>query len=1324
MKNPVRLFTALFMVAFLAQTQAQESHYVRTPGYWTLGLNGGLAYQTSDICATLDGWGAGATLAKNLYYKSGAPLTFDLRGRALYDQSYGQDHFRSYGIDNNPALESYQLTNGGPGFVFQNHKTHHGELALEGVIGFNRLREKTNVNLSLFGGIGLDYYATLTDQKDATNSIYQYGESGIDPNARRQTTLSQLENLQDGRYESKAEGFGQAGQLAFMPALGMELGYQLTPRFSVGVGHKLTFTKTDLFDGQQWNDDNRLTSDNDLHHYTNLHLRWIIDPKKDKLQPPEIELITPNTNPYTTQQSLALVKARIKNINSPMDVDYTVNGQRVGFDFRKGQLTNDFRLHHGRNEVTITATNTAGSDREKVIIYYEKPYVDDRPTTDLRKPRVDFTNPSRSTEYTLEDQYSVNATILHVDNRRDIAFEVNGRKITDFRFDARNDRFTADIRLEPGNNELRLAACNPAGEDRDEATLVLERQQVNDRLPEVTIFQPNTDPFYTDADNARIRADIFHVEDKLDVRFEVNGRYVRNFSFSGSRFSGTANLRHGRNTIVVKGKNDAGEDWDEVVIFYKEAETILPPEVDITDVSQPTADPFNPDQCKVSVDAEIRNVESKSDIVYLLDGNRFYDFNYNPATHRLTSIILIDKGDHRVVIKAQNEAGTDQDEADVNSCTGYTAGKAPEVDITSPKDGSITNRTEATVKALLKRVDRKSDITFTVNGRRQQFNYKPDQGVFGATIKLKEGRNEIEVTGKNRYGDDTDRIAIRYNKVVEVPKRPPVVTINSPRNNNTVTKNTVGLDALVEEVFNKRDITVLLNNRKVSSFDFASRSGRLTARLGGLKKGKNTITVKATNDDGRDEASVRVVYEVPVALPTVRIIAPRDGAKVSDLSANIKATLTHVDSKKDVTLTVNGRTVSRFSYSRGQLTATVTLKEGRNTVEVEGRNKAGRASDEVSVIYEKRIPSPAVTITTPRDGAKVSDPSANIKATLTHVDSKRDITLTVNGRAVSRFSYSRGQLTATVNLKEGRNAIEVEGRNQAGRASDEVSVIYEKRIPSPAVTITTPRDGVKVSDPSANIKATLTHVGSKKDITLTVNGRAVSRFSYSRGQLTATVNLKEGRNAIEVEGRNQAGRASDEVSVIYEKRISPPTIKITTPRNGAQMKKPTASLKATLTNVSSQRDITLLVNGREQSKFSYKRGQLSASVQLKEGKNTLEVRASNAAGMDKDAVTVVYKKMTNPVAKPKITLFDVSQPTADPMNPNFARSSVDATFANIGNRNQVKLYVNNKPISDFSFNPKARKLSAIVQLQRGTNHIRVVATNDGGSAEKTKEIDF
>ncbi|MCC6282480.1 MAG: hypothetical protein IT262_17885, partial [Saprospiraceae bacterium] len=128
----------------LSGQQTASRFSARERGWWTFGLDGGLAYQSSDVRTQFNGWGAGLTLGKNLLYRPGGMFSFDVRGRGLFTRSYGTDALRSYGLQKNEALNGSYLSDldylvdqtapNDSSFVYQNYRHSMGELGLEGVL--------------------------------------------------------------------------------------------------------------------------------------------------------------------------------------------------------------------------------------------------------------------------------------------------------------------------------------------------------------------------------------------------------------------------------------------------------------------------------------------------------------------------------------------------------------------------------------------------------------------------------------------------------------------------------------------------------------------------------------------------------------------------------------------------------------------------------------------------------------------------------------------------------------------------------------------------------------------------------------------------------------------------------------------------------------------------------------------------------------------------------------------------------------------------------------------------------------------------------------
>lgn len=1053
---------ALLLVLFLAQTTAQEAT-VRTPGYWTIGLNAGAAYQQSDVCALLEGYGGGLTLAKNFYYQPGAPIAFDLRGRALYTRTYGQDHFRTYGINNNNAINGnkgtdYRTEGNGPGFAYLNNKTDMGELALEGVISFNRLRERTGVNLALFGGIGLDWYNTSTNQSNGSG-IYNY--ASIDTTASRSSILSSLDALQDGNYETAAQGSNNGdGKIGIMPALGVELGYQFTPRFSAGITHKVTFARTDDLDGQQWQQySDAASAENDIHHYTSLSLKWIVSPDKKKLQPPFIEVIDPNGNPYTTAFSDGSIRANVKNVNSAADISVKVNGKQTNFDFYREKLTANFNLRPGKNSVRIRATNAAGSDEESLVIIYEP---DTRPPTttnpppppvtnqQVYKPTVRITSPSRNSQEVSNSQFTLKATTKYVRSQRDIQITLNNQQVRDFNFDESRGKVAANLYLNPGKNNIRISVSNQDGNARDEAILVYVQTQ-QQASPIVNITTPNRDPYTSSKRTTTVKATVKNVSRKNDISVKVNGRNS-DFSFSGTTVSTNLTLDNGNNRVLITAKNNAGQNSDEVTIKYSTSTTTPP----------------------------------------------------------------------------------------------SSTNAKPKVTITDPTGGSSTSSKKSkTIKATVLNVTSKNEIKFTFNGKNiTDFSFDKNSKKVSKTISLDTGNNTITIKATNKYGSDQATAKIRYLSMGSgsTQKKPPVVTITSPKNNSSTSSASSTVKATIKNVTNKQGVTLKVNGKTISNFSFSNTN--LQASIS-LKEGSNTIYVKGKNSDGEDDATVKVNYKKPVTTkpPSVTITSPKKNTTVQTSKATIKATITNIKTKSGITFTANGKTSTNFTYSNGKFSSNVNLKEGKNTYKIRVKNEAGSDDASTTITYtKKQAPKPIVSFTKPsKSGTTSTKKNITITATVKNVTSKNDITLMLNGKPNTfTFSPNKNQVTANVKLKNNNNTLVIKAKNSAGEGSATTSIKYKAETKTPPtvkiLTVSQPASNpMNPNSAGSTMTAKVENVTGKSQITITINGKPHTNFTYNASTKTLNTNLilERGSNKVIVKATNSDGTAQDSKTITF-----------------------------------------------------------------------------------------------------------------------------------------------------------------------------------------------
>lgn len=1240
----MRITRLLFIILAMAMLHSAGAQSINqrfgnnlSRGYYTFGLNAGWAYQSSDVRAASGGYGLGATLAKNLYYRNGAALAFDLRGRLLFARTYGLGLSRAYDIANNSALNgdrvldytTYPANLEEPqGFVFHNHRTDIFELGLEGVLTFNRLRERTGFVFSLFGGIGADWYRAKIDQANSNGQAYFEDYAAIKSNFGDALTRERLKSVLDKTYETTADGFdGNLGKIGLMPSAGLEIGYQLSQRFSVHLGHRVTFSGTNILDGNRWAD-----TQNDLYHYTNFAMRWIIQPRRDKPLAPVIEITTPITNPYTTNNpNDGIVRAIIRNINSAADVESFVNGRQERFDYDNQRFTTEFQLRPGRNDIVITARNQVGTARKEVTIYYEDRIIGPPPPPPAgRAPGITITNPPTRNYRTSNANFTIRASVQEVFNKNDITLEYNGNTRQSFYFDSSTGELYTDVVLREGENRIYIRARNSYGDASEDASVIYQREA----LPLVSITRPDRERTETQQPTAIIEADVRGVNRQQDVTMVVNGRQFRNFSFDVSReqLRAEVSLEQGANYIEINASNAAGQSKDGVTITYSRQVSQLRPTVVITDPSKPSS---STSKSSAPIEATTQNVAQKSDVRFFVNGRETTNFNFSNNTGRISSTVSLESGSNEVRIRVSNRDGEAEASVSIRRIgDDISLPQAPRVSISQPADGASFDQPRVDFRAKTERVSSKENVTFSFNGRNiSDFNFNRLSGEITASLTLTEGNNVARIVVRNEAGTDEATSNVRYKTAAAKPE----VSISQPANNSTASTQEVSLKATTRNVSAKSEITMTFNGRTANNFAFDAGRQEITSTLN-LEGGNNVVTIKVSNSGGQAEATANVRYN-PAKPPVVDITAPNTADYTSsDRSYTVRATIQHVNNKGDISVKVNGQPQNNFTFSTssGELSLPLTLAEGQTTVAISARNSAG--SDEASVRIRYAAPQlPEVKINQPQNKATVTSPNVTLEASVRFISDKKGVTIKVNGKSLATFDLRNESLSAAINgLKKGSNRIEVTAQNRDGSASDAITVVYEPTVAvaKPEVRFVQPsRAGTSSRSATADIVAEVKNVSAKTDLLLKINGVATENFNFDAkgSKLTATISLTSGTNAIEIEASNSAGSAKANTDIRYQGATEPgPSVKI------ASVSQPTtnplnpnvgrSTVVANIDRVSSKNQITFTVNGRRISDFNFnpKTGSFDCTFELERGANNIVLRAETPNGADEETRSINF----------------------------------------------------------------------------------------------------
>jgi hypothetical protein len=1319
------VFTVLSIPIF-AQVDVTQKTYYDYNRNWTFGIHGGASWQQSDVNDRFGG-GLGLSLGKRFYGEPNSFWAVDWRGRLTYSNSFGQGSLldtTAAGIANlNTFLDA---TNGDgtaeytDGFL-ENYRTDMVDIDLEGVLTANRLRERTGVILQLFGGVGLDFYNSKIDQLDNNGNVYDYQSIDFTQNdrrIRRDAASRRGENFRNGNYES-----GEGTDWAFMPSWGLGIGYQLRPWFSFGYEHRFAYPITDQLDVKTAPNTD-LDWDNDKHHLSYLYARFHFGAQSD-CNPPLIRVFSPTANPLTTQAPSINIEGEIENISNRREVTVTVNGlPNYSFDYNTSsdKFNLPVLLGQGENRIRIEADN--GCDEEFVVItvVYNPNVVAGTP------PSVAFTRPSTNRYTTTDQNYNVNVQLERVKSKSDIKFALNGQNTNNFNYNGRSGVLSANIQLREGQNTVQVTGKNKFGEDSKTAYVIYNRPVVAEPIPIVNITRPSNDPQTSTDSRYRVEASIQNVSSKQDVNFRVNG-VDKSFNYSNGRLSATINLVDGNNQVEVFGSNTAGNAQDQTTIIYSRNVVVEPtvqkPIVTILDprVMQTTLN-VNTDNIR----ATVRNVSSKNQITFTVNGQRITNFSYNSRTEALQGDVTLREGSNIIRIEGRNSAGTDDDSRTIVYKKLAPVTRPPVVKVTSPS-ANIHNTTtdRQTIKATVSYAE-KSQITFTLNGQRvTNFSFNNSKDAFSANVTLREGSNSFEIKAINTSGNDKDGGTIIYKKPVTA--QPPTVNITSPAQSALVYGTTQPISADITNVSNKNQITFTVNGSRSTDFTYNANTNKFQGTAKNLVSGNNTVKIVATNNVGNDNDQVTFLVRIASTPPTVTISNPRSNPyNTSSAKATVIAKVTGVSNKNEVQLLLNGRSTS-FTYnaSTGIVRTDVSLREGSNSYTVKATTSGGADQKGGTIIYKKASsPAPRITVTSPtRNPHTATNKRQTITGKITNLTSKNQVKITMNGAETNSFRFEprSGAFSLTTDLKAGSNRFMIEAANDGGNDSYKGEIIYNVAPPvlQPQVIINSPSNNAMVSVGNTAIKATIKNVTSKNNVTYSVNGSNLSTFNFNTrtGAFSANAKLRSGTNTIVIKGKNSAGDDTETVKVIYRMGAGQkPVITVTnlnsSPYTTADGK---IGIEGKILYINNKSDASVKVNGSTTSSWTYDNINKKYLIDYpwKTGTNTAIITATNSAGTTTKTQIVIFRQVSAPQVQ-------FTSPTSNGGNTPVIRNTADvrAIVQNTDKRG-ITFSVNGKRVP---YSLSGTNLSSKITLSQGKNTVKIVAKNDGGTITKSITINY
>ena len=1285
-----KLYALLLFALTLTNISAQHVNYNSSKWFW--GLNYGGTWHSTDLdYERYNGWGL--TLGRSYNYDYGRGLSFDIRGRFLSGQWYGQtDAFTQLDINANPALSPYFNTN--PTYV-HNFRSDIRELNLELVLHAGRLRERTGFDPYVFGGVGLTWQQTWADALD-TLGTYDYGSLDI-----TQPAQQQLIGFMDDIYETRLDGLqGNDWAVNWMPSLGFGLAYH-KGRFSIGVEHKTTFTMADSFDGLNQTDP-RLR--NDWYHYTSGFFQLHFKGRESKPAPvrgndspitninnftqncpqPIISIVgQPQTSVSVTTM---LLRFDLANVNNSQEIQLTNSfNQTLPFNFntQTRRLEATVALIPGINTFTITATTPCGSKTQVVQIEQVA----------CQLPTVQIMNAGANPATVQQVVYALNATLSGHLNANQIQVLHNGMSVSGFNFNTNNGLLQRSINLTPGANTIRITATNDCGSAFDQISINYD----DCRTPQLTWLQPNAPGTSTNQGALALSAQLTGSTQNGQVLVLHNNIAVPNAQLVGNTIRANLTLSPGLNTFQVKYTNPCGTDQINSSINFQNC---IPPVISVTSPVINTT--LN--NAALRLRATVSNVSSRNNIKVIFNGIEQNTFAYNNQTGQLELNTQLLPFLNTLTITATNDCGSDVETFTYtyDDCLAPIINLQGNLNNSSSNNPIVVTNSNFAVTATLQNMPFQNGLSVTNNGSPVAFtfsngNFNSVQATLTSVLNLQPGINQIVINAVRSCGQAAKIIFVRYDNCIA-----PQITLIQPTASGTTTNNqTLNLMANISNIASNQALQVRLNGVNVP---FNWMNNQISSSIN-LVQGNNTIVIQATNTCGTDSETLLINYAQCQAPQITTTAAIPNGASTSNANFVYNALLTNTFANQ-IQFTVNGQS-QNYSFNSNQLSATIALQPGLNTVQLVATNTCGSDIENWSVIYEP-CTAPQISNISPAGSVSNAEQQVNLSAQISGVNNAEQISLLQNGTP-SVFNFQNGTFSASLQLQSGLNNITLSTTNNCGADLQVWNLNYTPCV-NPQIAITNAGlNGSTVANSALLLTAQVSALTTEQ-IILSLNGQGGQVFALQNQNLTASLNLQPGPNTIVLQGKNACNRTSQSITINYVPCIAP-TIQF-----GQAAGASTNALfqfSASVNAISNAQNINLLLNNVVHP-FSYQNGNITATLQLTNGANVVTVSAQNSCGVASENITYTY---TAPCAQPSV---DITSPAAGSV-PNQALI-LTATVEHI---NQVSaIQILNNGIEQLGANLSGNQLSIPLTLVSGMNTISISATNTCGTDSEIREFSF
>ena len=803
--------------------------------------------------------------------------------------------------------------------------------------------------------------------------------------------------------------------------------------------------------------------------------------------------------------------------------------------------------------------------------------------------------------------------------------------------------------------------------------------------PSISIIQPTsgmtvTNPQYT------IEANLTEVtnSNQISVVNSVGQNVLFNFNSSTKKLTANVLLVPGQNSFTIRVNNRCGSDSKVVSLNFLNCS--LPTAI----FTSPTTVRDTVRTSAYTVSAAITGISSVQGIKLLQNNAVLNGYSYNAVNGLLQASVNLIPGRNTFTIELFNACGNNTITSEIffNDCVN------PSVTMISPSaTGTTVSSPQFNVSALVTGVTDRNQVSISQNSVSTNL-FSLVNGKVDLNTVLNTGVNTFIITTMTKCGSASQTFTVNYQTC-----NAPIITIESPLSNSTVSTSNQTVKAKVINVDSKQNLLVSLNGLALKNFTYTKASNSIEFPVN-LTSGLNTISVTATNTCGADVETITITHN-PCIAPKISLSVM--SSTVTNSAYSYNATILNQASSNGINLTLNGNPIN-FSYSNNLLSTNVNLQNGVNTFVLSATNQCGSDSKTWSVTNNNCV-IPSIVLENPTaSGITVNSATFNFKASVIGMSSTQGIQFLVNN-IPSSFNYNNGIITSMLNLNLGANTIKLSLQNTCGNDNEDVVINYQN-CEAPAISINQPLNTNFTTNQSLlTLNANVTGINGNQGITAKLNGVGIA-YQLNSNALSASANLQPGANTIILTATNSCGTDVKAINVNYDNCVQP-QVSITnsalTTSNGAFI------FNATLTGSNLNQGISLTQNGIVKS-YTLNGSALSASVTLTEGLNTFVLSAVNSCGNDSKTYSINYEPCLSPTVL-------ITNPASNNLTFNAGDFTFQSQVSHISLASQIAIIHNGAAVTNFTLNND--QVVASVNLASGNNTIKITVTSTCGSDSKT-----